>query len=147
MPPTAHARAHDWLHTTGGAIGFCLPNAVGAAIACPGRQVVALTGDGSAMYTLQSLWTMARENLKVVTLVFANRGYQILRSELANVGRYNIAAKPEGEVLEVTMPNMARTVKVKGALLRENLSFVVFMPKDLKVETLNTTDLLAAEKK
>jgi acetolactate synthase-1/2/3 large subunit len=86
MPPTAHARAHDWLHTTGGAIGFCLPNAVGAAIACPGRQVVALTGDGSAMYTLQSLWTMARENLKVVTLVFANRGYQILRSELANVG-------------------------------------------------------------
>lgn len=86
MPPTQHARAHDWLHTTGGAIGFGLPNAVGAAIACPDRQVVVLTGDGSAMYTLQALWTMAREQLQVVTIVFANRGYQILRGELANVG-------------------------------------------------------------
>ncbi len=86
LPPTARARAHDWLHTTGGAIGFGLPNAVGAAIACPSRKVFVLTGDGSAMYTLQSLWTMARENLDVVTIVFANRGYQILRSELTNVG-------------------------------------------------------------
>ena len=86
LPPTVHARAHDWLHTTGGAIGFGLPNAVGAAIACPARKVFALTGDGSAMYTLQSLWTMAREHLNVITIVFANRGYQILRGELANVG-------------------------------------------------------------
>ncbi len=86
IPPTARARAHDWLHTTGGAIGFGLPNAVGAAIACPQRPVFVLTGDGSAMYTLQALWTMARENLKVITIVFANRGYQILRGELANVG-------------------------------------------------------------
>jgi len=86
IPPTARARAHDWLHTTGGAIGFGLPNAVGAAIACPERPVFVLTGDGSAMYTLQALWTMAREQLKVITIVFANRGYQILRGELANVG-------------------------------------------------------------
>ncbi len=86
LPPTQQARTHDWLHTTGGAIGFGLPNAVGAAIACPNRPVFVLTGDGSAMYTLQSLWTMARENLHVITIVFANRGYQILRGELANVG-------------------------------------------------------------
>lgn len=86
LPPTARARAHDWLHTTGGAIGFALPNAVGAAIACPDRKVFVLTGDGSAMYTLQSLWTMARENLDVITIVFANRGYQILRGELTSVG-------------------------------------------------------------
>lgn len=86
MPPTATARPHDLLNGTGGAIGLCLPCATGAAIACPDRKVIALTGDGSAMYTLQSLWTMAREGLDVTVIVFANRGYQILRDELANVG-------------------------------------------------------------
>jgi len=86
MPPLATARPHDALSGTGGAIGLCLPAATGAAIACPDRKVVALTGDGSAMYTLQSLWTMARENLDVTVVVFANRGYQILRNELVNVG-------------------------------------------------------------
>lgn len=86
MPPTATARPHEVLSGTGGAIGLCLPCATGAAIACPDRKVIALTGDGSAMYTLQSLWTMARENLDVTVIVFANRGYQILRDELANVG-------------------------------------------------------------
>lgn len=84
--PTRTARGHDWLHTTGGSIGFGLPNAVGAAVACPDRKVIALEGDGSAMYTLQCLWTMARERLDVTVVVFANRGYQILRGELANVG-------------------------------------------------------------
>ena len=86
VPPTATARPHDLLAGTGGTIGLCLPCATGAAIACPDRKVIALTGDGSAMYTLQSLWTMARENLDVTVIVFANRGYQILRDELANVG-------------------------------------------------------------
>ena len=86
IPPTATARPHDLLAGTGGAIGLCLPCATGAATACPDRKVIALTGDGSAMYTLQSLWTMARENLDVTVIVFANRGYQILRDELANVG-------------------------------------------------------------
>ena len=86
IPPTATARPHDLLAGTGGAIGLCLPCATGAAIACPDRKVIALTGDGSAMYTLQSLWTMARESLDVTVIVFANRGYQILRDELANVG-------------------------------------------------------------
>ena len=86
MPPTATGRPHDVLAGTGGAIGLCLPCASGAALACPDRKVIALTGDGSAMYTVQSLWTMARENLDVTVIVFANRGYQILRDELANVG-------------------------------------------------------------
>ena len=83
---TETARPHDWLHTPGGAIGGGLPVAVGAAIACPGRKVLVPTGDGSAMYTLQALWTMAREALDVCVVVFSNRGYQILRGELANVG-------------------------------------------------------------
>ncbi|MEO8133331.1 MAG: acetolactate synthase large subunit [Betaproteobacteria bacterium] len=83
---TTHARPHDWLMTMGGAIGFGLPVAVGAAIAAPGRKVIALEGDGSAMYTLQALWTMAREQLDVTVVVFANRAYNILRGELAAVG-------------------------------------------------------------
>ena len=86
IPPAATARQHDLLAGTGGAIGLCLPCATGAATACPDRKVIALTGDGSAMYTLQSMWTMARENLDVTVVVFANRGYQILRDELTNVG-------------------------------------------------------------
>ena len=86
IPPTMTARPHDVLGGTGGAIGLCLPCATGAAIACPDRKVIALTGDGSAMYTLQSLWTMARESLDITVIVFANRGYQILRDELKNVG-------------------------------------------------------------
>ena len=71
---------------TGGAIGDAPPMAVGAALACPGRKVIAVTGDGAAMYSLQSLWTMARERLDVVTIVCANRTYNILNIELARVG-------------------------------------------------------------
>ena len=85
-PGLKRARGHDVLTITGGSIGFGLPNAVGAAVACPDRKVVVLEGDGSGMYTLQSLWTMAREGLDVTTVIFANRGYQILRDELAAVG-------------------------------------------------------------
>ena len=80
------ARAHDWLNISGGAIGMGLPLAVGAAVACPDRKVLALQADGSAMYTLQSLWTMAREGLDVTVVILANRGYQILRLEMAAMG-------------------------------------------------------------
>ncbi|MCF1708779.1 acetolactate synthase large subunit [Tabrizicola sp. J26] len=83
---TEKARAHDWLNVTGGAIGFGLPVAVGAAVACPDRRVLALQADGSAMYTLQSFWTMAREELDVTVVILANRGYQILRLEMLNLG-------------------------------------------------------------
>ena len=93
--PTAGAPPHDWLNIVGGSIGFGLPAAAGAAIASPDRTVVALEGDGSAMYTLQALWTMARESLNIKILVFANRGYEILKAELANVGaRYLNARRP-----------------------------------------------------
>jgi acetolactate synthase-1/2/3 large subunit len=84
--PTEQAEAHDWLTSMGGSIGYGLPVAAGAALACPQRKVIALEGDGSAMYTLQALWTMARESLDVTVVVFANRAYQILRGEFANVG-------------------------------------------------------------
>jgi acetolactate synthase-1/2/3 large subunit len=83
---TSGAAPHDWLVSTGASIGFALPAAVGAAIAAPERKVVAMTGDGSGMYTLQALWTMARENLDVTVIVFVNHKYQILRGEFALMG-------------------------------------------------------------
>jgi len=86
FPPTAAAKPHDWLQNMGGSIGFSTPVATGAAVACPDRKVFCMVGDGSAMYTIQSLWTQARENLDVVTIVFANRIYQILRGEFDGVG-------------------------------------------------------------
>ena len=77
---------HDWLAGTGGAIGRALPEATGAAVACPDRRVLCLSGDGSAMYTIQALWTQARENLNVTTVIFNNRSYAVLHGELRNVG-------------------------------------------------------------
>ena len=82
----ATAAPHDVLSLTGGAIGQGLPLAAGAAVACPDRKVVCLHGDGGAMYTLQALWTMAREQLDVTTVIFANRSYGILNIELQRVG-------------------------------------------------------------
>ena len=89
FPETAGAPPHDWLNNRGGSIGFGLPVAVGAAVACPDRKVVALIGDGSAMYTIQALWTMAREAQDVTIMIFANGTYNILRGELTNVGVRN----------------------------------------------------------
>jgi acetolactate synthase-1/2/3 large subunit len=83
---TAGAPRHDWLTLTGGAIGQGMPVATGAGVACPDRKVLNLQADGSAMYTLQSLWTQARENLDVTTIIFNNRSYAILSLELSRVG-------------------------------------------------------------
>jgi acetolactate synthase-1/2/3 large subunit len=83
---TAGAPPHDWLTLTGGAIGQCLPLATGAAVACPGRSVLALEADGSAMYTISALWTHAREQLDITTVIFSNRSYAILGMELERVG-------------------------------------------------------------
>jgi acetolactate synthase-1/2/3 large subunit len=83
---TAGTPPHDWLTLTGGAIGQGLPVATGAAVACPDRPVICLEADGSAMYTLQSLWTQAREGLDVTTIVYSNRSYAILNLELSRVG-------------------------------------------------------------
>jgi acetolactate synthase I/II/III large subunit len=82
------APPHDWMQNLGSAIGMGMPLATGAAIAAPGRRVITLQADGSAMYTLQALWTQARERLDVTTLLLANRKYAILLDELANVGAH-----------------------------------------------------------
>ncbi|GAA5233661.1 acetolactate synthase large subunit [Verticiella sediminum] len=99
----ASAAPHDWLEITGGAIGYGLPCAVGAATACPDRKVVAIIGDGSAMYTVQSLWTMAREGLDITVVICANRKYQILRGELAAMGGPPPAANAE-RMLSIDQP-------------------------------------------
>lgn len=86
---TRKARAHEWLSLTGGAIGQGMPVAIGAAVACPDRKVLCLSGDGSAMYTVQSLWTIAREKLDVTVVIFANHAYRILNIELGRTGAGN----------------------------------------------------------
>ena len=83
---SASSAPHDWLMLTGGAIGIGLPMAAGAAVACPGRKVITLQADGSGMYTLQALWTQARENLDCLTVILANRSYATLHGEMKNVG-------------------------------------------------------------
>lgn len=99
-PPTGLTEGipgHDWLQLTGGSIGYGLPVATGAAIACPDRKVVCLHGDGGAMYTIQALWTQARESLNVVNVIFSNRKYQILQVELMRVG----ATSPNQKTLDM----------------------------------------------
>ena len=100
---THGAAPHDWLSLTGGAIGEGLPLAVGAAIACPDRKVVALQADGSGMYSLQAIWTIAREKLDVTICIWANRAYAILKGELASVG-VNGMGKNAHSVLSLSDP-------------------------------------------
>ena len=101
---TLGARPHDWLNIMGGSIGWGLAAAVGAAIAAPERKVIAFEGDGSALYTQQALWTMARENLDVTVVIFANRAYKILLGELTNVGA---AAAGHNATAMLTLDNPA----------------------------------------
>ena len=80
------AAQHDALSVTGGSIGIGIPMSVGAAVACPYRKVVNLEADGSGLYTVQGLWTEAREDLDILTIIFSNRAYGILQMELKNLG-------------------------------------------------------------
>jgi acetolactate synthase I/II/III large subunit len=86
MGHTMGALPHDLINNMGGSIGYSTPVATGAALACPDRRVFCMVGDGSAMYTIQSLWTQAREGLNVTTIIFANNSYAILKAEYANMG-------------------------------------------------------------
>ena len=97
MGHTMGARPHDLINNMGGSIGYATPVATGAALACPGRRVFCMVGDGSAMYTIQSLWTQAREGLDVTTIIFANRSYAILKAEYANMG----AGSPNQRALDM----------------------------------------------
>lgn len=107
------ARPHDWLNIMGGSIGWGLAAATGAAVAAPGRRVVAFEGDGSALYTQQALWTMARESLDVTVVIFANRAYKILIGELANVGG-GVPGANAKSMLELGRPDLDWVALAKG---------------------------------
>lgn len=123
FPYTVGAPPHDWLNNMGGSIGFGTPVAVGAAVACPNRKVIAMIGDGSAMYTIQSLWTMAREGLDICVMIFSNRSYKILYSQLADVG----AANPGPRAIDmltlgrptIDFQGMAKSLGVPGAQVHD----------------------------
>lgn len=115
----AHAAPHDYLMNTGGAIGIGIPLSVGAAVACPQRKVVTLQADGSGMYTVQGLWTQARERLDVLTVVFSNRAYAILRMELRNLGVNQVGRNAE-RMMSLDQPaldwvSLAKGMGVDGA--------------------------------
>jgi acetolactate synthase-1/2/3 large subunit len=110
---TAGCPPHDWLCLTGGSIGMGLPAATGAALACPDRRVVALDGDGSAMYTIQALWTQAREKLNVTNVILANRSYAILNLEMLRMG-LGQAGPVAKQMLDLTNPTMDFASMGKG---------------------------------
>jgi acetolactate synthase I/II/III large subunit len=103
-----HLRAaapFEWMPVTGGSIGQGLPVAVGAAIACPGRKVIALEADGSGMYTPQALWTMAREKLDVLVVIIANRRYAILDIEMRRAGVAEIGPRADA-MIDIARPEL-----------------------------------------
>jgi acetolactate synthase I/II/III large subunit len=103
---TAGAPAHDWLTLTGGAIGYGIPAAVGAAVAAPERPVLTLESDGSAMYTISGLWTQAREQLDVTTVIYNNAAYDILKLELARVGAGSTPGPKAHDLLDLSRPTI-----------------------------------------
>ena len=105
LPDTINAAPHDWMQVKGGAIGGGMPLATGAAVGAPGRRVINLQADGSALYTVQSLWTQAREKLDVTTVILSNRKYAILLDELRNVGVQN-AGRTALDMLDLGSPDM-----------------------------------------
>ena len=113
MAATKGAPPHDWLGNTGGSIGIALPLAVGAAVARRDRRVLCLTADGSGMYTLQALWTMAREGLNVTTVVFANRDYAVLKREFSYLG-IGEPGKRAAAMFEIGRPDLDWTSLAKG---------------------------------
>ena len=110
---TAGAPPHDWLTLTGGAIGQGLPLATGAAVASPGRSVLALEADGSAMYTISALWTHAREALDITTVIFSNRSYALLGIELGRAGAA-AAGQAARSLLELSRPSLSFTALAEG---------------------------------
>lgn len=112
---TATAAAHEQLNQTGGSIGWGLPAALGAAIACPEQKIVCLEGDGSAMYTIQALWSMARENADVTVVIFNNRKYSILEMEFGRTGARGGSPGPSAaSTLDIGQPDMDFVAMAQG---------------------------------
>jgi acetolactate synthase I/II/III large subunit len=110
---TRCAAAHDYLQNTGGAIGIGPTLAVGAAVACPDRKVINVQADGSAMYTIQALWTQARERLNVLTIILSNRAYKILHHEMRGVGVQTLGANSR-QMLNLDDPEIDFALLARG---------------------------------
>lgn len=106
MSYTLGARPHDMINNLGGSIGYSPPVATGAALACPDRRTICLVGDGSAMYTIQALWTQAREQLPVTTVVFANNTYNILKAEYSNMGAGERPSEAALTMIDIDRPTI-----------------------------------------
>jgi acetolactate synthase-1/2/3 large subunit len=139
--PTAGAAPHDWLQICGGSIGIGFPLAIGAAVACPDRKVIALQADGSGMYTLQGLWTQARENLDVTTIVLSNRAYAILKHELRNVGAISgdEAGSIAHDMMELNRPeldwvSLARGMGVEAVRVTDSTGLIKQLRAGLAAE-------------
>ncbi|KZX60591.1 hypothetical protein A3709_00535 [Halioglobus sp. HI00S01] len=112
---TGTARYHEQLNQTGGSIGWGLPAALGAAVACPDRKVVCIEGDGSAMYTIQALWSMARENTDITVVIFSNRKYSILEMEYGRTGaRDGVPGPSAASTLDIGSPDMDFVAMARG---------------------------------
>ena len=113
MGATRGAARHEWLANTGGSIGIALPLAVGAAVAAPKRRVLCLSADGSGMYTQQALWTMARENLNITTVIFSNRAYGVLKREFSGLGVGNPGPRALS-MFDIGNPDLDWVLMAKG---------------------------------
>src|SRR6185436_5174611 len=111
-PALTGAVPHDYIACKGGSIGYGTPVATGAAVAAPNRRVLAYVGDGSAMYTLQSLWTQAREGLNVTTIILANEKYAVLQMELMRSG--GSLEGPGSDLTEIGRPALDFEALAKG---------------------------------
>ncbi len=112
---TATSRPHIQLNQTGGSIGWGLPAALGAAIARPDQKVICLEGDGSAMYTIQALWTMARENTDITVVIFNNRKYSILEMEFGRTGARGGQPGPNAaSMLDIGSPDLDFVAMAQG---------------------------------
>ena len=135
MGYTMGARPHDLINNMGGSIGYATPVATGAALACPDRPVLCMVGDGSAMYTIQSLWTQARENLNVTTVIFANNSYAILKAEYANMGAGTPGAQAMA-MIDIDRPRidwqaMAKSMGVPAVAVDTVEDFTIAMVRSL----------------
>lgn len=124
----AGSAPHDYLQITGGAIGSGIPMATGAAVACPDRKVILMQADGSGMFTLQGLWTQAREQLDVINIIFSNRSYAILHNELKQVGA-GVAGHNARRMLDLDQPAfdwvlMAKASGMEGVRVSDTAAFV-----------------------
>ena len=138
FPSTRNSHPHTWLQNMGGSIGLGMPMATGAAVACPDRKVLSIQADGSAMYTIQALWTQARENLNITTVLLNNKSYAILRMELANVGAQNVGRKAL-DMLDLSRPDLdfvhlARGMGVPGERVENMDEFNAALARGLAVK-------------